>query len=410
MRARLHGLIIVTTLAAAAAAATPVLPGAVAGAAAADLTGGQASAVAEAVRVQVDSPGAPASDRPVEFGFPSSSATVSGLEGSSATAALADPGEIVLNGPGLCKAVYPQCPDLPAYPFIVNSRYGTTNEAKAAYGQTALEAVSQAATSKGSATTTGGDPKTAGGQNISVSTGTLDPATGVAHAEASTLTDALSFGDTLQIGSVHSTASVSQQPGNELVRHADLAINGLLIAGQALGITQNGLVLGNSATPLPAGNPFDQALTQAGITLRWLAGYNTKDGIVAPALEIVAVGQMPSLPAPSTLTIRLGGATARAEAARTSAQSPAFGSTSSSPAPAGSSAPAAAPLRIAGTGVSTGHPTRSGLALPDITIAGRPLDLAGGRTAASAGQVHPPKPRATSAARIRPPAADLARR
>jgi len=391
MRAGLRGMVVL----AAAGVATLALPGAVPGAAAGGFEGGSASARAEAVRVQVDSPGAPATDRPVEFGFPSSSARVNGLAGSSAMAAMADPGGTVLNGPGLCKVAIPQCPQMPDYPFIVDSNYGTKNEAKAAYGPTSLEAVSQAAMSKGSATTTGGDPKAAGGQNASVSTGTIDPDTGIAKAEAATITDTISFGDTLKIGSVHSSASVTQEPGKELVRQTSLEVKGLVIAGQAVGITQSGLVVGSNPTPLPAGNPFDQALAQAGIKLRWLGGYDTKDGVVAPALEIAASGQMPGLPAPSILTVRLGYAMAEVEAGRATAPSLDFGFTSSAPSAAAPSpeapspeAPspvaATAPAASASPGVSTGEVIGSDLAVPDVTIAGRPLDLSGVTTMATA--------------------------
>src|SRR5579884_2256638 len=408
MRAGLRGMVVVAV----AGAATLALPGAVPGAAAGGFEGGSASARAEAVRVQVDSPGAPATDHPVEFGFPSSSARVSGLEGSSAMAALAYPGETVLNGPGLCKVAIPQCPQLPDYPFIVESTYGTRNQAKAAYGLTTLDAVSQAAMSKGSATTAAGDPKAAGGQNTSVSTGTIDPETGVARAEASTATDAISFGDTLKIGSVHSTASVRQEPGKELDRHTSLEVKGLVIAGQAIGITQAGLVVGSNPTPLPAGNPFDQALAQAGIKLRWLGGYNTKDGVVAPALEIVAQGQMPGLPAPSILTIRLGYATAEVEAGRATSPSLDLGFTSGAPPAAArsSEAPAAAPQEVgprptpalapgatADGGGMTSEAAGSGVAVPDVTIAGRPLDLSSVAAAATAAPASPPEPEAAPA-------------
>ena len=359
------------------------LPGSVPTAAAGSFEGGSASARAEAVRVQIDSVGAPGTDRPLDFGFPSSSVSVSGLQGSSAQASLAYPGEIVLNGPGLCQVVFPQC-KAPDYPFIAESQFGTKNEAKVQYGLTALEAISQQFMSKGSAVSAQGDPNTAGGQNASTSTGTIDPDSGVARADAATVTDAISFGDTLKIASVHATASVTQEPGKDLVRQASLEVKGVTIAGQAVGITSEGLVVGDKPTPLPAGNPFEQALAQAGVKLRWLGGYDTTDGIVAPQLEITAQGQMPGLPAPSTLTVRRGYATAAVQAGRASsnsfdinfpASSPPTEAPPSDPNP-GPALPSDTPPAPAGDTVqSDAAISGSYAAVPDISIAGQPLNF-----------------------------------
>jgi hypothetical protein len=377
MMPNLRGLAKAATVAVAAGGVALALPGSVSTAAAGSFEGGSASARAEGVRVQIDSVGAPGTDRPLDFGFPSSSASVSGLQGSSAQASLAYPGEIVLNGPGLCQVVFPQC-KLPDYPFIVESSYGTKNEARATYGLTALEAVSQPSMSKGSAVSAQGDPNTAGGQNASISTGTIDPDTGVAKAEAATVTDAISFGDTLKIASVRSTASVTQEPGKELVRSASLEVKGVTIAGQAVGITSQGLIVGDNPTPLPAGNPFEEELAQGGIKLRWLGGYNTTDGIVAPALEIVAQGQMPGLPAPSVLTIRLGYATAGVQAGRASAGSfdlsvPATSPTTEVTVPADTP-----PASTAGDTDQVPDTVVGGsnITLPEFSIGGQPLEFA----------------------------------
>lgn len=379
----LRGLAMAATITAASGGMVFAGPGSLSSAAADGFQGGSASAQAEAVRVQVDSVGAPGTDRPVDFGFPSSSATVSALQGSSAQASLAYPGEIVLNGPGLCKVVLPQC-KAPDYPFIVESNFGTRNEAQATYGLTALEAVSQQWMSKGSAVSSQGDVNTAGGQNVSISTGTIDPDTGVAKAEGAAVTDAISFGDTLKIGSVHSTASVTQEPGKDPVRSSTLEVKGVTIAGQSVGITAQGLVVGADPTPLPAGNPFEQVLAQAGIKLRWLGGYETPDGIVAPSLEIVAQGQMPGLPAPSILTIRLGYASAAVQAGRASAGSfdfsfPAGGPVTEPPSDLPPSDPGsedAAPSEPAGDSYQSWDAAIGvDTSVPEVNIGGQPLEF-----------------------------------
>ena len=384
MKANLRGLAMAATVAMGAGGVALGLPGAIPIAAASGF-GGSATAHAEAVRVQVDSVGAPGTDRPVDFGFPSSWASVSTLQGSSAQGSLAYPGEIVLNGPGLCKVVLPQC-QAPDYPFIVESNYGTTNEAKATYGLTTLEAVSQQWMSKGSAISAQGDPESAGGQNASMSTGTLDPDTGVATAEAATVTDAISFGDTLKIGSVHSTASVTQEPGKDVVRRSTLEVKGATIAGQAVGITAEGLVVGENPTPLPAGNPFEQALAEAGIKLRWLGGYETAHGVVAPSLEIVAQGQMPGLPAPSILTIRLGYASAAVQAGQASSNSfdlnvPAADSGPAVPADPSPSEPAPVAIEVPPADQTGAAPeavfSSSPVTVPELSFTGQPLEFSG---------------------------------
>ncbi len=388
MKTGLRALAVAATVTATAGGVVFAGPGSAATAAAGGFEGGSAAARAEAVRVQSDSVGAPGTDRPVDFGFPSSSAGVSALQGSSAQASLAYPGEIVLNGPGLCQVVLPQC-KAPDYPFIVESNFGTRNEASATYGLTTLEASSEQWMSKGSAVSAQGDPATAGGQNAAVSTGAIDAETGVARAEAATVTDAISFGDTLKIASVHATATVTQEPGKDVVRSSTLAVKGVTINGQAVGITQHGLVVGTDPTPLPAGNPFEQALAQAGIQLRWLGGYDTTDGVVAPSLEVVAQGQMPGVPAPSILTIRLGYATATVQAGRATAGSFDISFGAANPVTAApSDPPPTAPTDDTGFDAESFATPDPGLApeavaggnitIPDFTLAGQPVELATG--------------------------------
>jgi hypothetical protein len=326
-------------------------------------------------------------------------ASVSGLQGSSAQAALAYPGEIVLNGPGLCKLFVPQC-DAPDYPLFVDTQFGTKNDARVQYGLTVLEAASREFMSKGSAVTAQGDLASAGGQNASSSVGTIDPDTGVATAEAATVTDAVSFGDTLRIGSVHATASVTQEPGKELVRRATLEVKGLTIAGQSVGITSEGLVVGDKPTPLPAGNPFEQALAQAGLKLRWLGGYDTTNGIVAPQLEITAQGQMPGLPAPSMLTIRLGYATAAVEAGRASSNSFDINLPAAGPGPGAAPAEPEAATTVPSDVAPTPVISEPSAVLPDVSVAGQPLDFAAALPAAEA----PVPPAGTSDAGAAPPA------
>jgi hypothetical protein len=167
--------------------------------------------------------------------------------------------------------------------------------------------------------------------------------------------------------------------------------------------------VGDKPTPLPAGNPFDQALAQAGIKLRWLGGYDTADGIVAPQLEITAQGQMPGLPAPSVLTVRLGYATAAVQAGRATsgsfdinvpAGSPSPEVPQSEPPPVTTVTPEAPPAAV----ISVSYAP-----VPDVSIAGQPLNFAaaspgpGPEANASVGssETAAPPPAATGEVRLR---------
>lgn len=262
-------------------------------------------ASADGLRVRVGSPGATAVDQIVEFGLPSSGAMVD-TGASRGQASVVYPGETVLNGPGLFTFVTGV--DAPPYPFTVESVAGFRDDDRAQFGNAVVEAHSSPLSSRATSTMAFfNTPSGAGGLVRSSSLVEIDE-TGAVTARAETLMEGFRYG-VLQIGGLRSVASMAQGPGEPPTRTATLEITGMKVADQSVGFNQDGVVTGGSKAPFPE-NPAAEALRAAGITLRYLSGRETDDGVVAPALEITAQAQSPGSPAPTTVVYQFGFAAA----------------------------------------------------------------------------------------------------
>jgi len=247
----------------------------------------------------------------------------------------------------------------PAVPQATNSTPGSTVTAK-----------SDADSSTAHAEMGGAASDQAGiGQSIATA-GASCASDASLQAGADTSTDMLNVQNVLRIGTVQSHALVQRDATGDIKKfEGTVAVSGVLVVGQAVAITDKGLVVGSTNVPLP-GNPVADALSSAGITVRYLAAdLNRQTGeVTAPGVEVSVTKSVPGGP-PVPTTYDLGRAYARVS------QTPGDVPVAAAVAPEAISAPTA-PTNA--TPVDTGTspaPTAASLAAPPA----RPNALVPGR-------------------------------
>ncbi|MEW6472858.1 MAG: hypothetical protein AB1679_11355 [Actinomycetota bacterium] len=270
-----------------------------------------ATAAAEGVRVGVAAPGYLLTDQLVDAGGPLAQATVNALGQSKALAAYPFPGDLVIAGPGTL-AGFTGLPALPGYPFVVESESPVRPEATAEQGPHRLRAHSSDRASSAEAATAAGGGDAVVGRTSAVADVVADEASGTVRAVAGNDVEAVRVGDVLRLGRVASEAKAERDRAGQLSRSSALAVGEVLIAGQAFGFTEQGLVVAGTTVPVAADDSAARALAGAGISLRYLAPVETADGVVAAGIEITQLARpgVPGAPAEIKLTLTLGRAAA----------------------------------------------------------------------------------------------------
>jgi hypothetical protein len=280
----------------------------------------QAGAAADGARLSVTVPGATVVDQIIDGGGPTAQAELNSLGGSSALAAQPYPGELAIIGPGLGASLI-GAPQPPAYPFVAASRHPSmpeqTVEPNPGYS---LVARSTESSSEASARSGAADETNKVFLTQATAAVKADPEQVV--AEASNRVEALTVGP-LSIASAVSSARVVGKPTGDPERQSALAVNGVTIAGQAVGFTDAGFVTPGGATPLPPSDPLLTALSSAGVAVSYLAPETTPTGVVAPGLRIVTTQEIPGAGRTATISLTLGRASAHAQASTDAVELPA---------------------------------------------------------------------------------------
>lgn len=137
---------------------------------------------------------------------------------------------------------------------------------------------------------------------------------GTVTALSETITEGLSFEDgLLRIASVRSKSVTTLTPGSvKPVTKSELDIDGASVAGQRVGITTGGIVLGSQTIPVPVAEvtkALNEALKSAGLSVRLVEGAPIAGGRTADALEVRSEHTVPVPGEPKGyLTYRFGGA------------------------------------------------------------------------------------------------------
>jgi hypothetical protein len=295
----------------------------------------QASAAADGARLSVTVPGATVVDQVIDGGGPTAQAEVNSLGGSSALAAQPYPGELAIIGPGLGASLI-GAPQPPAYPFVAASRHPSAPE-QSVEPNPGYSLVARSAESTSEASARSGPADDTAKALLTEATATVKASPEQIVAEASNRVEALTVGP-LSIGSVLSSARVVGQPTGEPARQSSLVVNGVTIAGQAVGFTDAGFVSPGGATPLPPSDPLLKALSSAGVVVSYLQPESTSTGVVAPGLRIATTQEIPGAGRTATVSLTLGRAQAFAQASMEAVELPADVPVTATPAaePAGS--------------------------------------------------------------------------
>lgn len=289
----------------------------------------------------------------VDAGGPVAQASVSALQGSSGLAATPYPGEIVLTAHGLSQGA------APSYPLIAQSNNANTPNADASHGPYVLTAHSTDDTSTATAQSQAG-----GSGSTSVVKVVHDPASGVVTSDAETTTEGFSVNGVLHIGRVHSHAHLVVAPGAPPQRTADTEFGDVTVGGQEVGITDKGLVLAGTQTPLPPSSTADALLQSAGVTVDYVDRQATGSALVAPGVAVRAQQNVPGVGL-TTVTYWLGQAAVTAASPGTGTGATSLGGSApgtSSGGAGGTTTTAAAAPSLGGTPVTSAGGTSPGVA------------------------------------------------
>lgn len=268
-----------------------------------------ALATAEAFRYQFGSPGFLVVERYADYGAPVAQSSIDSLGRSTAFASDPYPGETFIAGPGTLAGVT-GLPNPGNYPFYVASSYPATPDASLDGPGYRLQAKSEELRSASTARHGGASGDSAVFFAESTSAVELTPATGAVLARSAAVVRQIDIGGVLKIGTMNTSAKVSQVPGQEAVRESSFRVDAVSIAGQAVGISSKGLTLAGTNNPLPDGSPMMAALKSANITVQYLQAANQSGEVTSPGLVITQRFPVPQGPEMIT-TLVLGRAVAR---------------------------------------------------------------------------------------------------
>ena len=267
------------------------------------------TAAADGMRITYAAPGYLLFNTLADLGAPTAQVLVDGFGNSTGFASDPYPGDTVGGAPGLLKGSgAPEA--IPDYPLIVQTSYPSTPDAKNDGGVYFLKANSKELESSSEARASSPTGDTRSGFTQSTSHAVREDS-GAETGEAETTAESLEFGPALRIGRVHSRSKVSVSSSGTLTREVEFQVGEMTIAGQSVALTDKGLTLLGSSTPLPASDPLMQILSADSISVHYLAGSEDPDGVVSPALEVTQ--QQPTPLGPTTyFTYTIGRTSAHA--------------------------------------------------------------------------------------------------
>lgn len=222
------------------------------------------------------------------------------------------PGENAVTAPGLL--TFATGVPVPGYPFYVRADHpvAPSSELKDPSGSYTLKATADQGKASGSAVYLfgGENPVT---RSSADSTGVLG-SDGKLTMTAVGVTEGLSFANgTLKLSSVLSKSVTTYEPGAaKPVTKTELVIQGAKVGDQPVTIDRDGVHPSGQTVPVPIGTGSDsinQALSQAGITVKTIAGNDIEGGQAGDVLEITSKHTIPVEGNPKgTFIYRIGGA------------------------------------------------------------------------------------------------------
>lgn len=287
----------------------------------------------------------------VDGGGPTAQAALDSLGDSTAFSSLPYPGATGVALPGLVSTLSGK--SVPSYPFYVTSQNPsnpTETVRQPGYLMHAESSAQRSAaqTQLGSTTNTGEEVGTFSTASVDFAGGTI---TSLGEARTRLAVGAFQLNGSL------SRAVVTVAPGGKITKTSTFEASTIRLGTMTIGVTDKGLVVGDQNAPLDPARQVEQAVTSAGITVKFLPAVETTDSVLSSGLEISMERAIPNVgTARGVVSYIVGRSFAQATAAGftggtgTGTGTPIPGGTS-----AGTDAAAAAPAAvIPTTGVDAG--------------------------------------------------------
>jgi hypothetical protein len=253
----------------------------------------EARASAEGGRIGFAVPGFAVVEQIIDGGGPVAEARNDALGNSRAFAALPYPGENGINGPSNVTGLA-GLPSPPAYPFYAGSTHPLQPKASMSQPGWELQASSEEFASEATAT---GGAANAQASFLHVATRAAarrDAATGAVSSEARSTVTGFQLGDTLNIAAVTVSARATRSSLDAIERFSAFQVEGVLVGGQAVSISETGLTLPGGKAPLPDSSPVLSTLKSQGITISYVQSRKDEEGVTSAGLLITQEIRSPS--------------------------------------------------------------------------------------------------------------------
>jgi hypothetical protein len=216
----------------------------------------------------------------VDGGGPTASASLDSLGESTAFSSLPYPGSTAVTFPGVVSTLTGK--SVPTYPFVVTSQYPSTPDAQVRQPGYLMQAHSSETDS--SAATQAGATTTSGDEYGSISTAVVE-AIGGTFTSAGEARTRLSVGAFTLSGAV-SRAAISRTADGRVVKSSSFETSAIHVGDLVIGVTDRGLVAGPQDAPLDPARQVSDAITSAGVTVRFLPAVQTADSVLSSGLEV----------------------------------------------------------------------------------------------------------------------------
>jgi hypothetical protein len=271
-----------------------------------------ASASADGLRAGLTVKGLPVTESVADVGVPTAQAAVDSLGNSSGYASMPYPGDTVITAGSLVAVASSGQVVPPPYPLYATTKFPTAPDATVSQGPLTLKSHSDAQHTSSSASS----GASSGGAAVGFVEATADAARaddGTVKSKGAATVESFMAGP-LAIGEMKSTADVTRPPGGDPVRSSSFRASGVTVTGQAVGLTDKGLTVGGTDTPLPDSSSLRAALASAGLDVQPLPLINDPDGIVSAGVLVSWTRDIPNV-GKGTVTYLLGRTAAHAQAA-----------------------------------------------------------------------------------------------
>jgi hypothetical protein len=250
----------------------------------------------------------------VDGGGPTASATLDSLGESTAFSSLPYPGGTGVALPGLISTLSGK--SVPTYPFYVSSQSPSNPEATVRQPGYLMHAEStedhsSAETQAGTTTNTGEELGTFSTASVDFVGGTI---TSLGEARTRFALGAL------QLNGSFSRAVVTVTPDGKITKSSTFEASTIHLGNLAIGVTDKGLVVGPEGAPLDPARQVSDAVTQDGVTVKFLPAVETANSVLSSGLEISMEHAVPNVGnSKGVVSYIVGRSFAQAEAAGFSA-------------------------------------------------------------------------------------------